>query len=150
DPAAVEQDVAEGLVTDEGAARDYGVVVGDRFATEALRAARRQERIGRNPAPPLEEPPAGQRRSSTVVLADSRYLCRRCGHNHGPITKPLVSLLTLVRSPIDERTPWPSARPGADRFEIRRLYCPACAVQVDVQVALADAPLLETAELIDV
>ncbi|MCY4434708.1 MAG: hydantoinase B/oxoprolinase family protein, partial [bacterium] len=42
DPAAVEQDVAEGLVTDEGAARDYGVVVGDRFATEALRAARRQ------------------------------------------------------------------------------------------------------------
>ena len=150
DPAAVEHDVTEGLVTYEGAARDYGVVVGDRFATEALRTARRRERIGRNPAPPLVGPPGGRRLSSTVVLADSRYLCRRCGHDHGPTAKPLVSLLTLARSPIDERTPWPSARPGADRFELRRLYCPACAVQVDVQVALADAPLLETAELTDV
>lgn len=149
DPAAVEHDVAEGLVTEAGAARDFGVVIGDEAATEELRASRRQERIGREPAPPLESPPAGRRLSSTVVLAEGHYLCRRCGHDHGPINKPLVSLLTVSRSSVDERTPWPSARPGADRFEIRRLYCPACAVQVDVQVALADAPLLETAELLD-
>ena len=149
DPAAVEHDVAEGLVTEAGAARDYGVMVGDEGATEALRATRRQERIGRVPAPPLAEPPAGRRLSSTVALADGHYLCRRCGHGHGPTTDPLVSLLKLARSPVDERSPWPSARLGADRFELRRLFCPACAVQVDVQVALADAPLLETAELID-
>ncbi len=149
DPVAVEHDVAEGLVTEAGATRDYGVVVGDGHATQALRASRRRERIGRDPAPPLDEPPAGRRLSSTVVLADRHYLCRRCGHSHGPTTKPLVSLLTLARSPVDERTSWPSARPGADRFELRRLFCPACAVQVDVQVALADAPLLETAELIE-
>ena len=148
DPAAVEHDVAEGLVTEAGAARDYGVVVGDETATEALRMARRRKRIGRAPVPPLEEPPAGRRLNSTVVLSDGRYLCRRCGHDHGPTAEPLVSLLALARSPIDERTPWPSARPGADRFELRRLYCPACAVQVDVQVALADAPLMETAELL--
>ena len=149
DPAAVEQDVAEGLVTEDGAARDYGVVVGNDAATEALRAQRRRKRIGLNPTPPLEEPPAGRRLSSTVVLANGRYHCRRCGHDHGQIAESLVSLLTLSRSPVDERTPWPSARPGADRFEIRRLFCPACAVQVDVQVALANAPLLETAELFD-
>ena len=149
DPAAVERDVAEGLVTEEGAARDYGVVADDRSATEVLREDRRRERIGRDPAPPLDEPPVGRRLSSTVVLADGHYRCRRCGHDHGPTTQPLVSLLTLTRSPVDERTPWPSARPGADRFELRRLYCPACAVQVDVQVALADAPLLETAELLE-
>lgn len=149
DPVAVEHDVAEGLVTEAGAARDYAVVVGDGHATQALRASRRRERIGRDPAPPLDEPPAGRRLSSTVVLADRHYLCRRCGHSHGPTTMPLVSLLTLARSPVDERTSWPSARPGADRFELRRLFCPACAVQVDVQVALADAPLLETAELIE-
>ncbi|MCY3632557.1 MAG: hydantoinase B/oxoprolinase family protein [bacterium] len=149
DLAAVEHDVAEGLVTEAGAARDYGVVVGDEVATEALRAQRRRERIGRAPAPPLEEPLAGRRLSSTVVQADGRYLCRRCGHNHGPTIEPLVSLLMLARSPVDERTSWPSARPGANRFEIRRLFCPACAIQADVQVALADAPLLDTAELID-
>lgn len=108
-----------------------------------------RERIGRAPAPPLEEPPDGRRLSSTVVRTDGRYLCRCCGHNHGPATEPLVNLLVLARSPIDERTYWPSARPGANRFELRRLFCPACAVQVDVQVALADAPLLETAEMID-
>ena len=149
DPAAAEFDVAEGLVSEAGAARDYGVVVGDETATEALRTQRRHQRIGRDPAPPLEEPPTGRRLSSTVVLADGHYLCRRCGHDHGPTTEPLVSLLKLDRSLVDERSPWPSARPGADRFELRRLFCPACAVQVDVQVALANAPLLETAELID-
>ena len=149
DPDAMEHDVAEGLVTEAGAARDYGVVVGNATATKALRASRRRERIGRDPDPPREEPPAGRRLSSTVVLADGHYLCRRCGHNHGPTTKPLVTLLILARSPIDERTPWPSARPGAHRFELRRLFCPACAVQVDTQVSLANAPLLETAELIE-
>ncbi len=148
DPVAVEHDVAEGLVTEAGAARDYGVVVGDGHATQTLRASRRRERIGRDPALPLESPPAGLRLSSTVILTDGQYLCRRCGHAHGSTTEPLVSLLKLARSPVDQRTPWPSARPGADRFELRRLYCPACAVQVDVQVAHADAPLLETAELI--
>ena len=148
DPAAVEHDVAEGLVSEAGAVRDYGVVVGDDAATEALRAARRRQRIGRDPTPSLAESPAGRRLSSTVALSNGRYLCRRCGHDHGPTTEPLVSLLTLARSPIDERTPWPSARPGAERFEIRHLFCPACAVQVEVQVALADAPLLETAELV--
>lgn len=139
--------MAEGLVTETGAARDYGVIVGDRSATEALRASRRRERIGRDPEPPLERPTAGRRLSCTVVLADGHYLCRRCGHDHGSTAKPLVSLLKLARSPTDERSPWPSARPGADRFEIRRLFCPACAVPVDVQVTLADAPLLETGEL---
>ena len=147
DPTAVEHDVAEGLVTEDGAARDYGVVVGDASATETLRAARRRARIGRDPMPALAKPPAGRRLSSTVLLAYGHYLCRRCGHDHGPTAEPLVSLLALARSPIDERTPWPSARPGANRFEIRRLFCSACAVQVDVQVALPDAPLLETAEL---
>ncbi len=149
DPVAVEHDVAEGLVTEAGAVRDYGVVIGDVEATKTLRASRRQARIERDPEPPLEEPPTGRRLSSTVVLANGHYLCSRCGHEHGPTNEPLVSLLIVSRSPVDERTPWPSARPGADRFELRRLYCPACAVQVDVQVALANAPFLETAELIE-
>ncbi|MDE0238415.1 MAG: hydantoinase B/oxoprolinase family protein, partial [bacterium] len=149
DPIAVEHDVAEGLVTEAGAARDYGVVIGDETATEELQASRRHTRIGKDPAPPLDQTPAGRRLSSTVALADGHYLCRRCGHDHGPTNEPLVSQLTVARFPVNERTSWPSARPGDDRFEICRLYCPACAVQVDVQVALADAPLLETAELLD-
>lgn len=134
---------AGALASLEAAAADLGRLLG-----EVLRTARRRDRIGRDPAPPLTEPPAGRRLSSTVVLAEGHYLCRRCGHDHGSITKPLVSLLVLARSPVDERTPWPSACPGADRFELRRLYCPACAVQVDVQVALCNAPVLETAELL--
>ena len=57
-PEAVEADVAKGLVSEGKARSDYGVVVGDADATEALRARLRQERgpvkdfdLG----PPLEE-----------------------------------------------------------------------------------------------
>jgi N-methylhydantoinase B len=40
----VEADVAKGLVSKEKAERDYGVVIGDAAATEALRARLREER----------------------------------------------------------------------------------------------------------
>jgi len=48
DPALVEREVAQGLVTIEGAKR-YGVVVGDAAATEALRSAMREARTGALP-----------------------------------------------------------------------------------------------------
>ena len=58
DPALVELEVRRGLVTAEGARR-YGVVVGDRTATEALRAEMRAARPAELPVfdigPPIEE-----------------------------------------------------------------------------------------------
>jgi N-methylhydantoinase B len=55
---AVERDVAFGLVSEEGARRNYGVIVGDGPATEAERARQRSER-GDAPAfdfgPPVED-----------------------------------------------------------------------------------------------
>ncbi len=48
DPALVEKEVAQGLVTPEGAKR-YGVVVGDDAATLALRTAMRSKRTGALP-----------------------------------------------------------------------------------------------------
>ncbi len=71
DPAAVALDVAEGLVTPEGAERDYGVVVemtsgravANPGATIARRHARRVERLaGRQPLAPRDGP--GGRRFS--------------------------------------------------------------------------------------
>jgi acetone carboxylase gamma subunit len=54
--------------------------------------------------------------------------------------------LVVQDAPVSSVAPWSAAYPGSARFVIRRLYCPACAAQVDVQVARLGDPVLRTAE----
>jgi N-methylhydantoinase B len=55
----------------------------------------------------------------------------------------------LVRgdASVVERWALAGARPGADRFVLRRFWCPGCAVQVDVELALAGEPPYAAVEL---
>lgn len=155
DPADVAWDVAEGLVSVEGAARDYGVVVTatgevEEAVTTSRRSSLRSARIGgRAPRAPLEAPPAGRRLSRAIGIADGQHHCRRCGHELGPAHENVNEQLWCRRAAVDERAPLASARPGAERFELRRFFCPGCGAQVDVEVSLAHAPILRSAELLD-
>jgi acetone carboxylase gamma subunit len=54
--------------------------------------------------------------------------------------------LVVRDAPVSSVAPWSAAYPGSARFVIRRLCCPACAAQVDVQVARLGDPVLRTAE----
>lgn len=155
DPLAVTQDVRLGRVTPARAAVDYGIVVVtgadadwvlDPAATNALRAEQRRSRLhGRDPAPRHGGP--GTRFSeSLAVRADGGIECRRCGEllaARGDDPYPrLVDGIVPVRSV----APWSVHYPGGERFSLHRLYCPGCAVQVDVQVLLRGDPLVRAAE----
>jgi N-methylhydantoinase B len=156
DPALVLDDVLEGLVSVKGAARDYGVVIRvnghaevDAAATGDLRAQQRRQRIGRDPAP--RRPFSGGRRLSTHLRAvaangGETVQCAHCGHAIGRIGEPLYPKLALREAPAHERFALTEHYTGSDRFRIRHFYCPSCATQFDVHVALAGEPLLEAME----
>ncbi len=141
DPALVEQDIADGLVSVAGARRDYGVVAGDRAATAALREARRSERLGgRTPMPPWDGPRRGRRLSATLDVVDGTVCCARCG---APAANPLVH-----ESPADDRAPLGVHYESPATFVLRRHHCPACATQLDIHLTRATDPPLVPAELL--
>lgn len=167
DPDLVRGDVEEGLVTVAGAARDYAVVVSpepepepeggwtvDASATEAMRLARRRERLGgADPVPAADGPPPGRRVGTTLVLIgagdDRRFACRRCGHGLCGAAEDVKAALVLSESPAWERWPLSAAYEGARRFVVRRFYCPSCARQLFVEVNLAGEPPVRSLELLD-
>ncbi|HEV8296979.1 MAG TPA: hydantoinase B/oxoprolinase family protein [Acidimicrobiales bacterium] len=146
---AVMHDVDEGLVSAEGAARDYAVTVGDPGATERLRDERRRTRLGGRPAAPrLASPPAGRRLSSALVQRDGTLICRRCGAVLGDGRNGVKESLIARESSVGERWPFVDGSPGAARFVLRRFFCPSCALQVDVEVNLAGSPFVRSVEVL--
>lgn len=153
DPALVAADVAEGEVSARQAHAIYGVVLteageADPGATDAMREEIRTRRLGgASPAPALRQPLAGARRfSHALELADGQICCRRCGSVLASIGDDYYAALLLAEAPIPASAPWGVAYPGSERFTIRHLYCPACAEQIDVQIAARDEPVLRAAE----
>ncbi len=149
DPAAVLDDVEEGLVTVAGALRDYGVVIADgaldEAATRQVRIDRRRERLGAEPLP-RDRKRAGQRLSSHFDVADGEIVCAGCGTGICASGGPILASLRSREADVGDRFPLTSLYPGSERFRIRYFYCPGCGTQVDVQVGLAGAPPLETTE----
>jgi N-methylhydantoinase B len=148
DPEAVREDVAEGLVTAQAAARDYAVVITneavDLAATETLRQARRRERLGGRAPRPRDRMRAGRRLSSHFDVDGGRVVCAGCGHDVCAAGAPIQPNLVLDEVPAGQRFPLTDRYAGSERFRVRRSYCAGCGTQVDVQVALAGEPLLET------
>jgi N-methylhydantoinase B len=69
-------------------------------------------------------------------------VCARCGHRVGSVGEPLAPRLAREDAPVGARGGFGGRYPGSERFVVRHLYCPGCAVQVDVQVArVDDAPI---------
>ncbi|MFZ0667637.1 MAG: hydantoinase B/oxoprolinase family protein [Acidimicrobiales bacterium] len=150
DPEAVCHDVEEGLVTPQGASRDYGVVVGaeyGRWSVDPRETARRRRemrshRLGGTE--PIDPAPGrlhtGRRVSSTLELVSSAsvssYACRRCGHVLCPSDENVKLSLVMSESPTWERWSLSEDYEGATRFVLRRFFCPTCAVQMFVDVNL--------------
>ena len=149
----VERDVEDGLVSVEGARRDYGVVVDPdgtvRGAdTDAERMRRRRERLGgREPRPTLDTPLAGRRLSSGLVAIAARVHCRCCGFDLGEAQTNVKSALVLQEASVGYRWPLVDDAPGARRFVFRRFHCPGCATQLDTEVNLTGEPFVVSMEI---
>lgn len=158
DPHAVAADVTAGAVTARRAELDYGVAltegadgrrIADLVGTELLRQRLRRERLGgRAPARPCAGPDPRTRPFSLAFRmdGDGTTSCTRCGTVLATRGQDAYARLVVRDAPVSSVAPWSAAYPGSTRFVIRRLHCPACAAQVDVQVARTGDPVLRTAE----
>jgi N-methylhydantoinase B len=173
DPRSVAADVTAGAVTVRRAGQDYGVALtegadgrwtADLGGTQALRERLRTERLGgRAPAGPSAGPDPRSRPFSLAFRIDGEgaVSCAQCGEilaedrrdpqqardaREAREARDAYARLVVRDAPVSSVAPWSAAYPGSTRFVIRRLYCPACAAQVDVQVARLGDPVLRTAE----
>ena len=148
--AEVERDIEDGLVSVEGARRDYGVVAGGDSAAE--RADRRRARLGgRTPLPRLDAPLAGRRLSSNLVVRANTVVCRWCATDLCPVSgdagTDVKGALIVQESRVGYRWPLVDTAPGAARFVFRRFHCPGCATQVDAEVNLIGEPFVRSLEV---
>jgi N-methylhydantoinase B len=155
DPAAVLEDVLEGLVTPERARADYAVALretGFGFeveaeATAALRLGRRRARLGgREPRPRPGGFTAGRRLSSGFCASQGQVHCSGCGAQVCGEGEPIHERLVLEETSPGARFPLTDRYQGSERFTLRRFYCPGCGVAADLHVALRGEPLLRTFE----
>jgi len=159
DPAHVAADVLDGLVSTGNALRDFGVVLRcdgdtaeiDHQASQAERQARRKVRLGGREPRGGEAPLSGRRLSShftaVAVPGGEQVVCAACGHGICAAGEAIYASLALHEACAGERSDITDRYPGSERFRIRHFYCPGCARQVDVQVALSGDPVLEAIEL---
>jgi N-methylhydantoinase B len=153
DPEAVAQDVRLGLVSPQRAAIDYCVIVQDTTgtwqvdaaATAHARADRLAQRLGGR-SPKARAGSTGRPFSAAFAVRDDAVQCRRCGTELARAGADPFAALAVDEIAPTELAPWSMHYPGSDRFAVRRLYCPGCAAQVDVQVALRSDPILRSAE----
>jgi N-methylhydantoinase B len=151
DPAEVLEDVLEGLATEAGARRDYGVVVKaakpeavvDDAATRSLRAALRRERLGGRDPRARSHQRRGRRLSASIEAVGKDIFCSCCGIRLCAEGDNLYQHLLLREATSGERFVLGDRYDGSERFCVRHFYCPGCATQVDVQIALRGEPLLE-------
>jgi N-methylhydantoinase B len=157
DPSAVLADVDEGLVTVEGAARDYKVVLAadgdgwrvDETATNAARDAEREARIGRTPRQRGKEHASGRRLSTHLQVVGERITCRSCGENLCHRSENVKKHLVMQGVPVSDRWPLSAAYEGASRFVYRRFYCPGCATRMYVEVNLVDTEPVWSVEVLE-
>ena len=150
DPELVLEDVLEGLVSSEGAWRDYAVVIAgeavDGEATEVLRCERRRERLGGTEPLPRNHARSGRRFSTHFDLDGGAMVCAGCGTGVCDAGQPLHAHLRMQQVSAGARFPLTDQFEGSDRFCVRHFFCPGCGTQVDVQVAVVGEPLLVSME----
>jgi N-methylhydantoinase B len=148
DPAAVLHDVEEGLVSAEGALRDYAVVIAegevDEAETRATRLERRRQRLGGREPIARDGRRAGRRLSTHLDLEGEQVVCAGCRSRICGEGEPIVAALLCREASAGERFALTALYPGHERFRVRHFYCPGCAAQIDVQVAIAGEPPIET------
>jgi N-methylhydantoinase B len=151
DADQVLEDVLEGLVSEAGARRDYGVVlkpakpeaVLDEAATRTLREQTRRARLGGKALRARDYERKGRRISRAVEAVGDDVLCTSCGQRLCRAGENLYEHLALREGTPGERFAPGDRYPGSERFCVRHFYCPGCATQIDVHVAVRGEPLLE-------
>lgn len=153
EPAAVLDDVREGLVSLDAARDIFGVLfeaftdfdamVVDERATFAQRAHLRRLRLGgREPLAPRPVV-GGVRISWTIEVTDGRSHCRRCSIKLCVEGEDLWSQLIEIAHQTSEFAPHSLLIDGSTRFVVRYFHCPGCAQTIDVQVTrTTERPLI--------
>ncbi len=151
----VAHDVSERTVSRAEAERTYGIRLhadgtADAEATEKLRADLRGERLSRA-APPRIEAEVLQEAVSIRAIGGGLYLYAvngatytgcTCGHLFTPVGQNYKDALALLEEPV--QAVGPTANPYRVGHEIvfRRLFCPSCARQIEIEIARPGDPLL--------
>jgi acetophenone carboxylase len=120
----------------------------------ALRRQAIVDRLGREPAPPVDPRPAVSLHLTEyldVVEADgARHLaCRRCGHLLCAARKNYKARALRIDRPIQAANPLigDPARFIDAAVSFRQFYCPACGGLLENEVCRADDPVLWDIEL---
>ncbi len=149
DPAAVQDDLLLGLVTEPAAREIYGVVMDgtavDRAATTTRRAAIRAARLGREVDPSclsrIEVPASGRRINEYLQQTESGSTqCTWCGHIVAPTGADWKDHAELRREDIARAGPLRAAGQG---YHLLEAFCPHCATLLDTDIALGDDPPLQ-------
>jgi acetone carboxylase gamma subunit len=76
--------------------------------------------------------------------------CRRCAHVFGPVTENHKLAARLERSSVTEVPGVGDPKRYAldEELELRRYYCPGCAVQIDTELARSGEPVRWDVELL--
>lgn len=151
DPERVRQDVVNRCVSGDVARQIYGVVLtpGGLVDAEATRLRREQARRS-NISPATAERvvpdqvPEVTRITEYVALKDFEgspvLCCRHCGYVLAEAGANYKSGARVDELPPSSLGPNHHATEG---FVLRRFLCPACGVQLDVEMALRDAPVID-------
>jgi N-methylhydantoinase B len=165
EPARVVADVAAGVVSREGARKQYGVVLDasgdavDGAATDAERRAikaRRKERA--RPVTPAaaasgatgaqgDDGPALSEFLRVVTVGAARVVRCRCGHTLGDARRNFKEFTLMEEGLVKEAGPYVNQFEVNDRFVYRRFYCPSCLRRLETEVCLKDEPVLHDVEI---
>jgi N-methylhydantoinase B len=147
EPADVKADVAAGLIDTDAALRVYGVVVStdgalDAKATAAARQEVRRQRLGHEPAEPLE-PPAGATRAGELLhVVEGRWWCN--GADLGPVDASWKAGAVHATPSFEQIAPeFAGTDPEmADKITVHAWYCPVTGYRLDLELARGDEPPL--------
>ena len=150
DPAAVQDDLDKGKITERAARELYGVALQDdgRVDIEGTTARRReirQERIGREPEEgghTVAGTPINVSMALTAVESD--VSCRTCGEVFGRLGSDLSGRVVVRDSPAaDVPGTFSDSAPYVDGEIVHRTYCcPRCATQLLSEVVPQHQPAL--------
>jgi N-methylhydantoinase B len=165
DPARVLEDVRSGVVSADGARKQYGVVIDaktetvDHAATDSARQAVRKARKERSkpvtPAATASGTKADGAKAGPavneflrVVQRDGTPLVRcQCGHVLGDARKNFKEFTLMEEGLVKEAGPYVNQFDVNDRFVYRRFYCPSCLRRLETEVCLKDEPVLHDVEI---
>jgi N-methylhydantoinase B len=151
DPERVEADIHNGNVSALVACEIYGVVVGDRPATETERSNLRSSRIkdSKLAAKKLSER-VRFLATENLAVRGRRWTCAKCATDLGPLDSNYKSGCVRNDRPIEASNPIVGdPRRFIDALpRFRQFCCPGCGLLIENEIALESDPVLRDVEIL--